>query len=160
MAFSPNHGQSWTRSGTGVSDASHPFNQGSFPQFAPDGTLYVAYEGASPTAGFTTDATVVARSTDDGLTFTNVEVGRVFDDLDCFPIFNSRQTLTDEHWRLTFRPSASADPGRLAVVGPTAEGSGPARHRRHPFVGTTSAQVKLVTGREARSPPTRITGRR
>jgi len=160
MAFSNNHGQSWTRSGSPVSDPSHPFNQGSMPQFAADGTLYVAYEAASPTTGFTTDATVIARSTDDGHTFTNVEVGRVFDDLDCFPVFNGRQTLTDEHWRLNSFPSFSVDPitGRLAVVWADNEGIGTCGNGGTTFVGTTSVQVKLVTGAwGALSAPTRIT---
>lgn len=160
MAFSPNHGQSWTRIGSPVSDAAHPFNQGSVPQFAPDGTLYVAYEGASPAGGYTTDATIVARSTDDGFTFTNVEVGRVFDDLDCFPMFNGRQTLSDEHWRLNSYPSFSVDPitGRLAVVWADNEGVGTCGHGGTSFVGTTSVQVKLVTGAwGALSAPTRVT---
>jgi len=160
MAFSNNHGQSWNRAGSPVSDRAHPFNQGSFPQFATDGTLYVAYEGASPTTGFATDATVLARSTDDGLSFTTVEVGRVFDDLDCFPIFNGRQTLTDEHWRLNSYPSFSVDPvtGRLAIVWADNEGSGTCGNGGTTFVGTTSAQVKLVTGEwGALSPPVRIT---
>jgi hypothetical protein len=160
MAFSPNHGQSWTRQGTAVSDPSHPFNTGSFPQYAPDGTLYVAYEGASPTTGYNTDATVIARSTDDGLTFTTVEVGRVFDDMDCFPMFNGRQTLTDEHWRLNSYPSFSVDPvtGGLAVVWADNEGVGTCGNGGTTFVGTTSVQVKLVTGTwGALSAPTRIT---
>jgi hypothetical protein len=160
MAISRDRGHSWNRAGAPVSDPSHPFNQGSFPQFASDGTLYVAYEGASPVNGFTTDATVVARSTDDGQTFTNVEVGRVFDDLDCFPVFNGRQTLTGEHWRLNSFPSFSVDPvtGRLAVVWADNEGAGTCGNGGTTFEGTTSSQVKLVTGAwGALSAPTRVT---
>jgi len=160
MALSRDGGHTWNRTGSPVSDRAHPFNQGSFPQFASDGTLYVAYEGASPTAGYTTDATVVARSTDDGLNFTTMEVGRVFDDLDCFPIFNGRQTLTDEHWRLNSYPSFSVDPitGNLAIVWADNQGSGNCGTGGTAFVGTTSAQVKLVTGAwGALSPPVRVT---
>ena len=160
MAISNNRGSSWNRSGSAVSDPTHPFNSGSFPQFASDGTLYVAYEGASPTAGYTTDATVIARSTNNGNTFTNVEVGRVFDDLDCFPIFNGRQTLSDEHWRLNSFPSFSVDPvtGKLAVVWADNEGVGTCGNGGTTFTGTTSVQVKLVTGHWGHlSAPTRVT---
>lgn len=160
MALSRDHGKTWNRSGSPVSDPAHPFNQGSFPQFGPDGSLYVAYEGSAPATNYQTDVTVVARSTDDGLTFTNVEIGRVFDDLDCYPVFNGRQTLTDEHWRLNSFPSFSVDPvtGRLAVVWADNEGAGSCGTGGTSFVGTTSAQVKLVTGAwGALSAPTRIT---
>ena len=160
MALSRDHGTNWNRVGSAVSDPSHPFDQASFPQFASDGTLYVAYEASAPATNYQTDVTVVARSTNDGLTFTNVEVGRVFDDLDCYPVFNGRQTLTDEHWRLNSYPSFSVDPvtGRLAVVWADDEGAGNCGSGGTTFVGTTSAQVKLVTGAwGALSAPTRIT---
>jgi hypothetical protein len=160
MALSHDNGKTWNRQGSPVSDPAHPFDQGSIPQFAPDGTLYVAYEGASPTTGYTTDATVVARSTDNGLTFTNVEVGRVFDDVDCYPVFAGRQTLTGENFRLNSFPSFSVDPvtGRLAVVWADDQGAGNCGTGGTAFVGTTSAQVKLVSGAwGALSAPTRIT---
>jgi hypothetical protein len=160
MALSRDQGHSWNRVGSPVSDPTHPFDQGSFPQFGSDGTLYVAYEASAPATNYQTDVTVVARSTDDGLTFTNVEVGRVFDDLDCYPVFNGRQTLTDEHWRLNSYPSFGVDPvtGRLAVVWADDEGAGNCGSGGTTFAGTTSAQVKLVTGSwGALSAPTRIT---
>src|SRR4029079_15446878 len=100
MAISNDHGQTWNNQGRAVSDASHPFDSGSIPIYGADGALYVAYEGSQPSAGYATDATVVARSTDDGAHFTNVEVGRVYDDLDCYPEFQGSPTLTDEHFRL------------------------------------------------------------
>src|SRR5262245_15490954 len=76
MANSMDHGHTWNNQGRPVSDASHPFDSGSIPIYGPDGALYVAYEGGQPSTGFATDATIVARSTDDGAHFTNVEIGR------------------------------------------------------------------------------------
>ena len=159
-AYSKNGGQSWNRQGSPVSDDAHPFDQGSFPQFAPDGTLYVAYEGATPASGYQQDATIVARSTDGGASFSNTEVGRVYDDLDCYPTFAGRQTLTGEHFRLNSFPSLSVDPltGRLAVVWADNQGSGTCGTGGTSFTGTTSAQVKLVSGVwGSLSAPTRIT---
>jgi hypothetical protein len=147
MAFSKDGGKTWNRQGTPVSDRAHPFDQGSMPQYAPDGTLYVAYEGATPSSGYSQDATIVARSTDDGQTFTNTEVGRVYDDLDCYPFFAGRQTLTGEHFRLNSYPSFSIDPtnGRLAIVWADDRGAGNCGTGSPAFVGTTSAKVVLVT---------------
>jgi hypothetical protein len=118
MASSKDRGKTWNRQGSPVSDASHPYDQGSIPQYDAGGTLYVAYEGATASSGFTQDATVVARSTNDGLTFTNTEVGRVYDDFDCYPFYGGRQTLTGEHFRLNSFPSFSVDQvtGGLAIV--------------------------------------------
>ncbi len=148
MALSRDRGKTWARQGSPVSDRAHPFDQGSMPQFAPNGDLYVAYEAASPTTGYATDATVIARSTNDGQTFTNVEVGRVYDDLDCYPVFAGRQTLSGEHFRLNGYPSFSVDPvtGRLAVVWTDDQGAGNCGSGGTAFVGTTAAQVKLVSG--------------
>jgi hypothetical protein len=148
MAISFDRGHTWNNQGRAVSDASHPFNSGSVPLYGPDGALYVAYEGSSPTTGFATDATVVARSTDDGQHFTNVEVGRVFDDLDCYPVFGGRQTLTDEHFRLNSFPAFSIDPvtGHLAVAWADDQGAGNCGSGGTTFSGTTAAQVRLVTG--------------
>jgi hypothetical protein len=148
MALSRDHGMTWNRQGSPVSDPAHPFDQGSMPQFGPDGTLYVAYEAASPATGYATDATVVARSTDDGQTFANVEIGRVYDDVDCYPVFAGRQTLTGEHFRLNSYPAFSVDPrtGRLAVAWADDQGAGTCGTGAAAFTGTTSAQVKLVSG--------------
>jgi len=159
-AYSSNGGRSWNRQGSPVSDASHPYDQGSFPQFAADGTLYVAYEGASPSSGYAQDQTVIARSTDGGSSFANVEVGRVYDDLDCYPTFAGRQTLTGEQFRLNSYPSLSVDPvtGKLAVVWADDQGAGTCGSGGSSFSGTTAAQVKLVAGPwGALSAPTAIT---
>jgi len=160
MAVSKDKGKTWNRQGSPVSDATHPFNQGSYPQFGPDGTLYVAYEGSSPTTNFATDATVIARSTDGGATFTNTEVGRVFDDPDCYPVFAGRQTLSGEHFRINSFPSFSVDPvtGRLAVAWADDKGVGNCGTGAASFTGTTSNQVYLVSGAwGALSAPTRVT---
>ena len=159
-AYSRDFGGTWNRQGSPVSDAAHPFDQGSMPQYGPDGALYVAYEGGQPSTGYATDATIIARSTDDGQSFTNVEVGRVFDDLDCYPVFAGRQTLTGEHFRLNSYPAFSVDPvtGRLAVAWADDQGAGNCGTGHASFTGTTSAQVKLVTGAwGALSAPTRVT---
>ena len=46
--FSKDYGKTWNRQGFPISDAAHPFDQGSQVQYGPDGALYVAYEGSSP----------------------------------------------------------------------------------------------------------------
>jgi hypothetical protein len=159
-AFSRDSGQTWSNTPSPVSDAAHPFDQGSMPQYGPDGTLYVAYEGGQPSTGYATDATIIARSTDNGQTFTNVEIGRAYDDSDCYPVFGGRQTLTGEHFRLNSYPSFSVDPatGRLAVAWADDQGAGNCGTGHASFSGTTSAQVKLVTGAwGALSAPVRVT---
>jgi len=147
MAFSKDGGKTWNRQGSPVSDRGHPFDQGSMPQYAPDGTLYVAYEGASPASGYTQDATVIARSTDDGQTFTNTEVGRVYDDFDCYPTFGGSQTLTGEHFRLNSYPAFSIDPtnGHLAIAWADDRGAGNCGTGAASFVGTTIAKLVLVS---------------
>src|SRR5207248_5606328 len=78
MAASHDYGVSWSDP-VQVSDAAHPFDQGSSPAVAPDGTVYVAYEG-NQASDVSRDQTVLARSTDGGRTFSNTELGRVYDD--------------------------------------------------------------------------------
>src|SRR5437870_1376137 len=70
MASSNTAGKTWS-SVKAISDDAHPFNSGSQVGMARDGTLYVAYEGATPGSGYTQDALIIARSTDGGTTFTN-----------------------------------------------------------------------------------------
>ncbi|TMH69181.1 MAG: hypothetical protein E6H48_03020 [Betaproteobacteria bacterium] len=122
-AISNDYGQTRNRRGFPISDNAHPFNQGSQVQFA---TLYVAYEGSSPTTGYATDAMVLARSADDGRSFTTVELARVYDDFDCYPIYAGRQTLTDMHFRLNSYPAMSVDPstGAIAIAWSDNQGSG------------------------------------
>ena len=145
-AFSKDHGKTWNRQGFPISDNAHPFDQGSQVQYGPDGALYVAYEGASPATGYSTDAMVIARSTDDGMTFQTKELARVYDDNDCYPIFAGRQTLSDMHFRLNSYPSMSVDPvtGEISVAWTDQQGSGSCGTGHASFTGTTSNQVKLV----------------
>jgi hypothetical protein len=160
MANSKDGGRTWNNQGSPVSDASHPFDSGSIPLYGPDGALYVAYEGSQPSTNFATDATVVARSADDGAHFVNVEAGRVYDDLDCYPVFAGRPTLTNEHFRLNSFPAFSIDPvtGRLAIAWADDQGAGTCGGGGSSFSGTTSAQVKLVTGTwGSLSAPVRVT---
>ena len=147
-AFSKDYGKTWNRQSFPVSDNAHPFNQGSQVQYGPDGALYVAYEGSSPTTGFATDALVVARSTDDGLTFQTKELARVFDDNNCYPFFAGRQTLSNMHFRLNSFPSMSVDPvtGEISLVWTDQEGVGTCGSSAATFVGTTANQVKLLRG--------------
>jgi hypothetical protein len=95
-AVSHDYGVTWS-SPIAVSDSAHPFDQGSSPAVAPDGTVYVAYEG-NQASDVTKDQIVLARSTDGGRTFTNVELGRVYDDIGCYPlnVAQGRQRLTFE----------------------------------------------------------------
>jgi hypothetical protein len=148
-AYSKDGGMTWNRQGSPVSDPTHPFDQGSQVQYGPDGSLYVAYEATSPKFGYTTDAMVVARSTDDGMTFQTQELARVYDDLDCYPIFAGRQTLSDEHFRLNSYPSMSVDPvsGLISLVWTDQQGSGTCGSGGSTFTGAhTSNQVKLLRG--------------
>ena len=147
MALSRDGGKTWNRQGSPVSDNTHPFNQGSMPMFSSNGTLYVAYEGASPSSGYSQDQMIVARSTDLGQRFTNMEVGRVYDDLDCYPTYGGRQTLTGEHFRLNSYPGFAVDPtnGQLAIVWTDDQGAGNCGSGATSFTGTSSAVVKLVT---------------
>ena len=147
-AVSNDYGKSWNRQEFPISDAIHPFNQGSQVQFGPDGALYVAYEAASPTTGYATDAMVLARSTDQGRSFQTQELDRVYDDLDCYPIYAGRQTLTDMHFRLNSYPSMSIDPatGEIAIAWSDDQGAGSCGGGGSSFTGTTSNQVKLIHG--------------
>jgi hypothetical protein len=139
-----------------VSDAAHPFDQGSNPIVGPDGTLYVAYEGSAG-PGFSQDALIVARSTNGGATFTNSEVTRVFDDLDCYPIQlpggQGRQTLSYEQFRINSFPTIALDAtigttGRLAIVWADNRmhpGCGHGGSSFNPALGPTQNQVFMVT---------------
>jgi hypothetical protein len=147
-AYSGDHGKTWNRQGFPISDAAHPYDQGSQVQFGPDGALYVAYEGATPVTGYATDVMVLARSTNGGLSFTTKELPRVYDDLDCYPFFAGRQTLTDMHFRLNSYPSMSIDPatGDIAIAWTDNQGAGNCGTGSSAFSGTTANQVKLVHG--------------
>ena len=147
-AFSKDSGKTWNRQSFPISDATRPFNQGSQVQYGTDGALYVAYEAASPATGYQTDVVVLARSTNDGQSFETRELSRVYDDLDCYPIYAGRQTLTDMHFRLNSYPSMSVDPvnGTIAIAWADNQGSGTCGAGGPSFSGTTSNQVKLLRG--------------
>src|SRR5207245_2550351 len=118
MAVSHDYGVTWSDP-IQVSDAAHPFDQGSAPAAAPDGTIYVAYEG-NQASNVSRDQIVLARSTDGGRTFTNTELGRVYDDIGCYPlnVAQGRARLSFEQFRLSSFPSLAIDPttGALAIA--------------------------------------------
>ncbi len=160
-AVSHDHGKTWSEM-IAVSDSAHPFDSGSSPAYAPDGTLYVAYEGnqASDTSK---DQTVVARSTDGGKTFTNMEVGRVYDDVGCYPtnVAQGRQRLSFEQFRINSFPSLAIDPstGGLAIAWADDQNNPGCASGAASFSGLTNNQVKLVTSADGRTwtAPTQIT---
>ena len=151
MSSSRTGGKSWS-STKEVSDSSHPYNQGSQVGMLPNGDLLVAYEGATPDSGYNQDATIVARSTDGGKSFTNAEIARVYDDLNCYPHqigAQGRQTLSFEQFRNSNFPSMAIDPtnGHIAIVWADNQGAGTCGtgDGTGSFSGTTSNQVKLIT---------------
>ena len=149
MSSSSDGGKTWS-SVKAVSDDAHPFNQGSQVAVAPDGALYVSYEGSDPATGYATDQLVVARSTNGGTSFLNRQVARVWDDFDCYPLqlpgAQGRQTLTNEQFRINSFPSMSIDPttGGIAIVWADDQGAGNCGSGSATFSGVTSNQVKLV----------------
>ena len=156
MSSSRDGGKTWS-SVKGVSDAAHPYNQGSQVGVAPDGTLFVAYEASDPTTGYATDEMVVASSTDKGVTFSQHSLGRVYDDFDCYPIqrpgAQDRQTLSYEQFRINSYPSMAIDPsnGHIAITWADDQGAGNCGSGGTTFTGTTSNQVKLVTSADGSS---------
>lgn len=146
-AVSHDSGRTWSDPIT-VSDSAHPFDQGSSPAVAPDGTVYVAYEG-NQASDVTKDQIVLARSTDGGQTFTNVELGRVYDDVGCYPLnlAQGRQRLSFEQFRLNSFPSLAVDPitGGLAIVWTDDQSNPGCASGAASFSGVTNNQVKLVT---------------
>lgn len=148
LAASADGGATWSDPRP-VSDTDHPYDQGSVPRVAPDGTLYVAYEGATRASGYLGDAIVVARSTDGGRSFTNAEIARAFDDANCYPlnVTEGRQTLSGEQFRLNSYPSFAVDPktGLLAIAWADDQANrGCGYEKGGAFRGTTSNQVKLT----------------
>jgi hypothetical protein len=151
MSTSRDGGATWSSTAQ-VSDASHPYDQGSSPVVAPNGTIYVAYEGAAPGSGYNADATVIATSTDGGQTFTNQEIGRVYDDYNCYPIqlpgAQDRQTLSGEQFRISDFPTLAIDPttSKLAVAWADDRANSSCGYQKGgQFTGTTQNEVQLVT---------------
>ncbi|MEO8185798.1 MAG: sialidase family protein [Burkholderiaceae bacterium] len=106
-----------------VSDDAHPFNQGSVPAVAPNGTIYVSYIASTPETGFAGDAVVLARSTDGGKKWINVQGPRIYDDYNCYPLQlpgtgQGRQTLSAQNYRIHSFPSIAVDSstGRVHIV--------------------------------------------
>ena len=146
-AVSHDYGATWSAP-IAVSDPAHPYDQGSSPAVAPDGTVYVAYEG-NQASNVARDATVVARSTDGGLHFTNTEVGRVYDDANCYPlnVAQGRQRLSFEQFRVNSFPDLAIDPstGRLAITWADDQLNAGCGTSAPSFSGLTNNQVKLIT---------------
>ena len=153
MAASRDGGHSWSHRLIPVSGKARPYDQGSMPAFDSHGTLYVAYEGATPESGYSQDGTIVARSTDLGRHFKQTTVGRAYDDFDCYPTWDDSQTLTGEHFRLNSYPAISVDPtnGHVAVVWSDDAGAGSCGTGASEFTGTTDAHVKLVTSNNGKA---------
>src|SRR5713101_3105107 len=146
-AVSHDYGATWSGP-IAVSDRAHPFDQGSSPAVAPDGTVYVAYEG-NQASDVTKDQAVLARSTDGGRTFTNVELGRVYDDVGCYPanVAQGRARLSFEQFRVSSFPSLAIDPttSGLAIVWADDQNNPGCAAGAASFSGLTNNQVKLVT---------------
>lgn len=113
VSHSNNFGQTWSD----WVDASGPYkyNQGSVPVVAPDGTLYVSFEGAVAADGYN-DYNVVAKSTDGGKSFTQTVVSRNVDEN--FPIFGGRAVLSGLHFRVNTFAALTVDrvTGRLYMA--------------------------------------------
>jgi hypothetical protein len=160
-AVSRDHGATWSDP-IAVSDSAHPFDQGSSPAVAPDGTVYVAYEG-NQASNVSRDQIVLARSTDGGRTFTNVELGRVYDDVGCYPtnVAQGRARLSSEQFRINSFPSLAIDPstGGLAITWGDDQNNSGCAAGAAAFSGTTNNQVKLVTSANGTTwtAPTQIT---
>ena len=106
-----------------VSDDAHPFNQGSMPGVAPDGTIYVSYIASSPETGYEGSVAMLARSGDGGKTFINVSGPRIYDDTNCYPrqlagTGQGRATLSAQNYRISSFPSMAVDAqtGRVHLV--------------------------------------------
>ena len=147
MSVSHDHGATWSDP-IAVSDSAHPYDQGSAPAVAPDGTVYVAYEG-NQASDPSKDQIVLARSTNGGKTFTNTELGRVYDDAGCYPlnVAQGRQRLSFEQFRVSSFPSLAIDPttGGLAIAWSDDQGNAGCAAGAATFSGTTNNQIKLLT---------------
>lgn len=147
MSVSHDFGATWSDP-VQVSDAAHPYDQGSSVAVAPDGTVYVAYEG-NQAGDPSKDQIVLARSTDSGKTFTTTELGRVYDDVGCYPLnlAQGRPRLSFEQFRLNSFPSLAIDPttGGMAIVWADDQQNAGCAAGAPTFSGSTNNQVKLVT---------------
>ncbi len=84
------------------------------PAVAPDGTIYVSYIAATPDTRFESSAAVLARSSDGGKSWRNVQGPRIHDDTNCYPrqlpgTGQGRQTLSAQNHRIHGFPSLAVD---------------------------------------------------
>jgi hypothetical protein len=128
-----------------VSDALHPFNQGSNVGVAPNGTIYVSYIASTAETNFDSSALVLARSTDGGNNWTNVQGSRIYDDTNCYPrqlpgTGQGRQTLTGANFRIHAFPNMAVDAatGRVHIVWTD--------NRLHPGCGSASPTFDRALG--------------
>ena len=147
VSSSQDYGRSWSAPAA-VSDAAHPYDQGSSTAVAPDGALYVAYEG-NQAGDVYKDQIVLARSTDGGKTFTTKELGRVYDDVGCYPlnVSQGRARLSFEQFRVNSFPSLAIDPttGQMVAVWADDQANAGCSSGASSFAGITSNQVKSVS---------------
>lgn len=134
-AISHDNGSTW---GAPIEVApGQSISQGTAPVFAPDGTLYVAYETVEGGL-FGVDEVAYSYLKPGSRSFRVVPVGVAFDG--CYPVnSDKRPTLTNENFRTGSMPAAAVDPatGTLAVVWTDDEqGCGQPR---------SDSQAKLVT---------------
>ncbi len=113
VSRSADYGKTWSD----WVDVSGPYkyNQGSVPVVAPDGTVYISFEGAVAADGYR-DYNIVAKSVNGGESFTQQVVSRNVDEN--FPIFGGRGVLTGLHFRTNTFASLAVDPvtGKLYLA--------------------------------------------
>jgi hypothetical protein len=92
-------------------DVSGPYlyNQGSIPVVAPDGTVYISFDGSVASDNFA-DYNIVAKSTDHGKTFTQTVVSRNYDETYPVDPVLGRQELTGLRFRINSFPALTVDP--------------------------------------------------
>lgn len=165
LSVSRDKGQTWTEP-IEISDDQHPYNQGSIPQVAADGTLWVAFESASPAQGYAHNVVALAEIRTPHVPKPILrEVARVWDDWNCYP-FNEdwRHTLTGMNFRVSNLPAFALDPTTGEMVIAWADNQGQANCGDMIltlmdafFLGESSSQVKIITsanGKEWTSPKT------
>ena len=93
------------------------------PAVAPNGTIYVSYIASTVETGYESSAVVLARSTDDGKSWINVQGPRIYDDTNCYPrqlpgTGQGRQTLSAQNYRIHSFPSMAVDSstGRVHIA--------------------------------------------
>lgn len=152
LASSHDGGLSWSDPHQ-VSSAAYPYNQGSIPAVAPDGTIYVSFIAAMPEAGYQADAVVLARSRDGGLTWSNTPGPRVYDDVNCYPTQiggQGRQTLSAQNYRINSFPAMAVDAntGRVHIAWADNRGHPSCGYEKgggfNPALGNTQNQVRYV----------------